>query len=319
MKYVLILNSLLLLSVTGMLSYMVTVRIDLKKMVYEPFDRLNRTFDDKRLKNEVRRYCRSVSVKLSMAEKAEIYLISKSNIRRYIPFFNVHVLVFLCLVIFAAVFQPVYKTLYFIPSTVVICALVSLIPVFALDILGRYNSEKIRRRLADFIAVLNRWCAVKEDIFYAFEKSAGSGIGEPLNTFIREMTIQVKRGIDPVEALELLQLKVDNVQFKDFIVNIKQSVRSAGDIRKLLSNLEAQFYKIEEEYNRRKISMYKDRMAIYAAMFAVLLIGFYFLRHNPDVKEYYLGTLEGKGLFALLSMIYAAGAYLASRIDRFKH
>jgi len=298
---------------------MAALSIDLKKIVYEPVESLNRAFDERRLKKEARRYFRTVPVKLSLAEKAEMYLINKSNIRRYIPFFNVHVLTFLCLAIFTAVFQPVYKMLYFIPSTAVVCALVSLIPVFALDILGRYNSEKIRRRLADFIAVLNRWCAVKEDIFYAFEKSVGSGIGEPLNTFIKEMTIQVKRGIDPVEALELLQMKVDNAQFKDFIVNIKQSVRSAGDIRKLLSNLEAQFYKIEEEYNRRKISLYKDRLALYVAMFAVLFIGFYFLRHNPEVREYYLGTLESKSLFALLSMLYAAGAFLSTRIDKFKH
>ena len=71
------------------------------------------------------------------------------------------------------------------------------------------------------------------------------------------MIIQVNRGVEPLEAISMLEMKVDNPQFRDFIVNIKQNVKHRGEIRKLLSNLEEQFYKIEEEYNRRKILTYK--------------------------------------------------------------
>ena len=38
----------------------------------------------------------------------------------------------------------------------------------------------------------------------------------------------------------------------------------------MLTNLENQFYRIDEEYNRRKISTYGDRVVIYGVMLAVL-------------------------------------------------
>lgn len=271
------------------------------------------------LSAEVKRYTRSLTVKMSLAERIELFLIDKANIRHYLPFMNVNILLLLMVSIFALVLKPLYEILIFLPSAIIIAFLFSLTPVFVLDLMARYNSETIRRRLAEFVSVLNRWCSVREDIFFAFEKSVDSGIGEPLKTFIRDMVIQVRRGIEPTEALDMLQLKVDNVQFKDFIINIKQSIKYRGDIIKLLSNLENQFYKIEEEYNRRRISTYKDRMLTYFLMFAVLFIAWFFIRLNPQVGHFYLNTLQGKTLLTFFSILYAAGFYLSFGIMKFKH
>lgn len=280
---------------------------------------LNAEYDKKRLNKEIKKYTSTIIVDMSLAEKVELYLIDKSNIKRYIPFMSFSFLSFTCLLIYIFTYMIVVKILNFIPSSIIISLLFSFIPVFVLDIMGRYNSEKVRRKLAEFISVLSRWCAVKEDIFFAFEKSIESGIGEPLNTFIKDMLVQVNYGIDPIEALDILQMKVDNSQFKDFIINIKQSMRHRGNIRKILTNLEAQFYKIEEEYNRRKISTYKDRLIVYFVMFAVLLIGYNFLTINPKVKEYYMKTLQGKSLLSIFSLLYAYGFYMTFKISSFKH
>jgi hypothetical protein len=133
------------------------------------------------------------------------------------------------------------------------------------------------------------------------------------------MVIQVTRGIEPVEALEILQMKVDNPQFRDFVINVRQNLKYRGDIRKLLAKLEDQFYKIEEEYNRRRISTYRDRLLIYFVMFAVLFAGFVFLRMNPQVESYYLKTFAGKSLLTLFSLLYAGGLYFTAGITRFKH
>lgn len=276
-------------------------------------------FLERRLQREIRRYSRSVSVKMSLMERMELFYIDKSNIRRILPFMNAPILLLFMLLVFATVLGPVYRVLLFLPSAAVISLLFAMIPLFTMDLMARYNSEKIRRHLAEFISVLNRWCAVKEDIFYAFEKSIEAGIGEPLKTFIKDMVIQVNRGIEPLEALNILQMKVDNAQFRDFVINIKQSIRHRGDIRRLLENLEAQFYKIEEEYNRRRISTYRDRVLIYFVMFAVLLTGYCFIKLNPRIEEYYFFTLQGKSLLTLFSVLYAGGFYLSFGITKFKH
>lgn len=280
---------------------------------------MNETINERRMRSLLKKYRRPAALKLSVAESVELYLIDKSNIRRYIPFMSFKLMLVISIIIFAAVFRPAYKLLYFVPSAAIISFITALVPFFALDLLGRYNSEVIRRRLAEFISILNRWCAVKEDIFYAFERSAESGLGEPLRTFIRDMVIQVNRGIEPAEALDILQLKVDSPQFRDFITNIKQNIRHRGDIRKLLTNLEDQYYKIEEEYNRRRISTYRDRLTIYLVMLGVLAVGYYFFKINPDVRSYYLGTLSGKTLLTAFCLLYAGGFYLSFKVTRFRH
>lgn len=280
---------------------------------------LEEGYRDRRLKREVRKYLRPVGSDMSLVEKVELFLIDKSNIRRYLPFINFYTLALIIIIIFIITFRPIYETFNFIPTAIIICTIFSAVPVIGLDLMAKYNSEKVRRNLAEFISVLSRWCSVRNDIFYAFSKSIDSGLGEPLITFVRDMVIQVNRGIAPVEALGILQVKVDNMQFRDFIINVKQNLRCRGDIRKLLSNLEEQFYKIEEEYARRRISTYKDRLLIYFVMFAVLFIGYGFLKMNPQVEEYYFMTFEGKSLLSLFSLLYIAGLYLASGITRFKN
>lgn len=313
-----IINSLLILLATVFTSYQITC-IFIDKNINKNIQELSNKQKEKRMLKEIRRYMNSGpgSFKMSLIEKVELNLIDKSNIKNYIPFANFYLLIACSVIIFIASFKIVYKITLFVPSAIILCSLTALTPVFILDIMTKYNSEKVRRKLAGFVSVLNRWCAVKEDIFYAFEKSVESGIGEPLRTYIRDMIIQVNRGVEPLEAISMLEMKVDNPQFKDFIVNIKQNVKHRGDIRKLLSNMEEQFYKIEEEYNRRKISTYKDRIIIYFIMALVLIVGYAFLNINPQVKHFYLTTNIGKLLLMFFCVLYAIGFYLTVGITKF--
>ncbi|NMA34290.1 MAG: hypothetical protein GX940_07045 [Clostridiaceae bacterium] len=256
--------------------------------------------------------------RLNLLERIELHYIEKSNIRHYIPFMNIYILVLLVLLIFVSVYRYAYGILRFVPSAAVISGILAMTPLFLLELLARYNAETVRKKLSEYISVLSRWCSVKENIMYAFEKSLDSNIGEPLQSFIRDMVIQVNRGMDPCEALDMLQMKVDDAQFSDFILNIKLSIRHRGDIKKLLANLENQFYKIDEEYNRRRISTYRDRVVIYAIMFAVLPISYFFISMSPKVGSFYLETLNGKLLLTVFTVMYAFGFYLAAGITRFK-
>lgn len=316
-----IVNAILLGGLTIYLASLIVGSISMKsitKQINTGYKLINETYHDRRLSREAKRNTRTIDISMSLVDKVELYLIDKSNVRLYIPFMNFYTLLIVTGVIFIATYSIVYRFLYFAPSTAVICAIFATIPFMTLDLMGKYNSEVVRRRLAEFISVLRRWCAVKEDIFFAFEKAIESGIGEPLNSYIRDMVIQVKRGMEPVQALEILELKVDNDQFKDFILNIKQCLKNQGDILLLLGNMEKQFYKIEKEYNRRKISTYKDRMLLIMVMFGVLIIGYAMLQ-LPQLQAFYLGTTKGKLLLMLFAMLYAAGFIQFTKVAKFKH
>lgn len=316
---ILVLNSLLLILANIVLAVYVARKVGFGTRLRNILERFDRDYGSERLNKAMKQHQSCISVKFGSRERVELVFIDRSNIRHYLPFINFYTLSLLMVLIFAVSLRPVYNILLFLPSSVIISFIFAVLPLFALDLLARYNSEVIRRKLAEFISVLNRWCAVKEDIFYAFEKSVESGIGEPLKTFVRDMVIQVNRGIEPTEALDMLQMKVDNLQFRDFIVNVKQNIRHRGNIIKLLTNLENQFYKIEEEFNRRKISTYKDRILIYFIMFAVIFIACFFMKFNPQVEQFYLATLQGKSLLTLFCILYACGVYLTSVITEFKH
>ncbi len=316
----LILNSILLVICNVALALAITGKLDIKKDILQLSSWLRKywTSNDKKLKMmDISRL--SKLKKLKLLEKIEIMYIEKSNIRHYVPFMNAHVLIIIMFIIFIISFKPINSILGFIPSSMLISAVVSLIPIFVLDLLSRYNADVVRKMLSEYISVLNRWCSVKEDIIYAFEKSLDSGIGEPLHTFIRDMVVQVNRGMDTSDALDMLQLKVDNPQFGDFIINVKQSIKNRGDIIKLLTNLEEQFYKIDEEYNRRRISTYKDRMTIYLVMFGVIIVAYLFIRSAPKIEAFYMGTLVGKLLLMIFCGMYALGFYLTIGITRFKY
>lgn len=315
----LMLNSILLAGASIFLAVLAIRAGSVRERMNTVLERLDDEYSSRRLSREIKKYTRPVTFRMSLIERLELFFIDRSNIRHYLPFMNIYLLFLLTALIFVLMMKPMLEMLGFLPSAAVFCALFSIIPFFLLDLLVRFNSEYIRRRLAEFISVLNRWCSVREDIFYAFEKSIDSGIEEPLKTFVRDMVIQVKRGIEPTEALEILQMKVDNAQFRDFVVNVRQNIRHRGDIIKLLTNLEGQFYKIEEEYNRRRISTYKDRMLIFCVMFAVLFIAYFFIRSNPAIEYFYLVTVNGKLLLTLFSLLYAGGFYLSFGITRFKH
>ncbi|AUS95107.1 hypothetical protein CDQ84_03615 [Clostridium thermosuccinogenes] len=281
--------------------------------------KMNDIYNEKRLLNQIKKYSKNISIKMSIIDRIELTLIDKSNIRTYIPFVNFYSLAILSAALFIVTFKPVYALLYSLPSTFIICSLCACFPYLVLEIWGRYNSEKVRRQLASFISTLNRWCAVKEDIIYAFEKSTDSGLGEPLRTYIKDAVIQVKRGLDVQEALELLQMKVDSEQFRDFILNIRQSIKHRGDIRKLLTNMEDEFYRLEEEYTRRKISSYRDKFLIYGTMIAVLVVAYFFLKFNPNVMQFYLSTSRGRALITIFSIMYFTAFISSLRISRFDY
>ena len=89
-----------------------------------------------------------------------------------------------------------------------------------------------------------------------------------LATHIWDMVIQVRRGIKS-KTLDILRMKV-TTRSSRLIINIKQNVKHRGDTKASFQHVSA--YRMEEEYNRRKISTLRDRVIIYILMFAVLFI-----------------------------------------------
>jgi len=313
--------AVLIMAVTSYIAWFIANTTDtnyIKDNIKRGYKRINDRYNERRLKRQVKKYTRTVSVKMSLVDKIELLLIDKSNIRKYIPFMNFYILILNSTILFVISYLFIYRFLRFSVSSLIISSLAFFMPFIILELMGVYNSEFLRRKLGYFISILREWIDVKEDIVYAFEKSIPALV-EPLRSYIRDLTIQVRRGMDPQDALTILQMKIGNPQFTDFLLNIKQNIKYRGNMKVLLSNMEEQFYKLEQEFNRRKISTFWDRIYIIMAMIFVIMVAYMLIKSNPKALNYYTNTTPGKLLLTFFAILYAAGFYLLTTISRFKH
>lgn len=314
-------NGAFIIALSSYISWIIATSTDtdyIKTSIKKGYKKLNEGYIDRRLQRQVKRYTKTITVKMPLVDKIELFLIDKSNIRRFIPFMNFYVLIFAALLLFAISYIFVYSFLKFSISSIIISGISFFMPFIILEIMGLYNSDYTRRKLGYFISILRQWIDVKEDIIYAFEKSILT-LGEPLKSYIKDTTVQVRRGMDPQDALTILQMKIGNPQFTDFILNIKQNIKYRGNLKILLSNMEEQFYKLEQEFNRRKISTFWDKIYIVIAMILVIVIAFLLIRSNPKALNFYTNTIQGKLYLTLFAVFYGIGFYIMTTISRFKH
>lgn len=314
-------NGALIVALSSYVAFLIAVTTNtdfIRNNFKRGYKKLNDGYMDRQLQRQVKRYTKTITVKMSLMDKVELFLIDKSNIRRFIPFMNFYVLLLVSLLVFAISYVFMYRFLRFAISSFIIAGIFFFIPVIILEIMSLYNSDYTRRKLGYFISIIRQWIDVKEDIVYAFEKSVSS-VGDPLKSYIVDMTVQIRRGMDPQDALTLLEKKIGNPQFTDFILNIKQNIKYRGNLKVLLSNMEEQFYKLEQEFNRRKISTFWDKIYIVMAMIFVIIIAFLLIRSNPKALNFYTNTIQGKLYITLFTMLYGIGFYMMTTISRFKH
>lgn len=316
-------NGALIMALSSYVAWLIAASTNaeyIKGSIKEGYKKLNEGYIERRLQRQAKEYTRTISTKMSVIDKVEIFLIDKSNIRRFVPFMNFYVLLLISLLVFVVSYISIYGFLKFSVSSLIISGILFFIPAIILQLMGAYNSEHVRRRLGYFISVIREYINAKEDIIYAFERSVIKGkIAEPLRSYINDTVIQVRLGMDPQDALDLLKEKVSNPQFSDFILNIKQNIRYRGDLKVLLCNMENQFSKLEEEFNRRKISTFRNKIYIVLAMAFVIIVAYMLIRTNPKALNFYTNTTPGKLYLTLFAALYASGFYMMTTISRFKH
>lgn len=261
----------------------------------------------------------SFKVKKNVIAELEDNLIYKSGIFRQFSFISIEVVIalaisFFLLVDYFMILSFGFKLYSFIPGL-----LGFLIPFLLLDMLRKYNSQKSRILLVNFISSIYRWSSVKEDIVFCFEKTLHMGVGKPLDNYIYEFLVQVNGGLSIVKALDIFSEKVDNEFFRTFIINIKHSVKCKGDLLKLLGNLEQEAYKIEEEFDRRKISLFKDKMILYSVMFLVIFVFYFQLKTNIRVANFYLNSTVGSILLTLYSTLFILGVFMSLDLNKVEY
>jgi hypothetical protein len=134
------------------------------------------------------------------------------------------------------------------------------------------KSSQIRQQTLQLASDLARWCQVRGDLLYAFEKSVEGGLEQPLRSVVSDFITRVRGGMAIEQALDLLQKAVEDDSFQDLVLSMRFNFRHRGDLPVLLEHLEWQLSRIEEEYTRRKLSHDRDRKITAGILVMVPLI-----------------------------------------------
>ena len=110
---------------------------------------------------------------------------------------------------------------------------------------------------------------------------------------VADFLCRVRGGMEIGQALDLFQDTLDHENLRDLITAIRFNFRHRGNLPALLEALEVQLHKIEEEYNRRRLSNARD---LSLTLMILMLVPLFFtlrLAGNPEVSQLFLNSPLG--------------------------
>lgn len=155
-----------------------------------------------------------------------------------------------------------------------------------------------RRQTLQLVSLLCRWCQVREDLLYAFERASEANLGNPVQDALRELTIRIRGGMPVDQALNLLQVSAAHENFHDLVAAIRFNFRYRGDLPTLLEQLEWQLNKIEEEYDRRRLSNARDQYLTLGILLAEPIFLSVRLCSSDEMRKIFLDDTGGLLLLA---------------------
>ena len=111
----------------------------------------------------------------------------------------------------------------------------------------------------------------------------------------------------PVSAFSLLEKESRSEDFRYLIKNVRFAAEKGGNLQMLFKGMEEQYFKIDEEFFKRRISTLRDRVAVYFTIFLVIGTGIWFIGNNAVAKTFYMGTVNGNLLLVAFVLMFGAG------------
>ncbi len=165
-------------------------------------------------------------------------------------------------------------------------------------------------------SMLSRWCGVREDLLFAFEKCLTTGLEDPLRQKVVELTARIRGGMPIDKALDLMLLGLSHEHFRDLIVAVRFNFRHRGNLPALLEQIELQLHRIESEYDKRRLSNARDRLLSMLILAVAPLLAASRLLHNPDVSQLFLADTGGRAMIILCLVCYAGAAAWFLAVNR---
>lgn len=189
----------------------------------------------------------------------------------------------------------------------------SIIPSFCLyganDLFNGFKADKEAGQITYFLMTMAKWSAVRNDMVFCLRKTVEAGMEKPIGTLTEKTLGRIQGGMDIGKAFSLLERESHSEDLRYLSRSIGFASEKGGNLQNLFTGMEKQYFRIDEEIFRRKISTVRDRSAVYITVLSVIVTAFWFLLKNPTAGEFYLETALGNYIMIAFSVVFA-GALL---------
>ncbi|MDX1359619.1 MAG: hypothetical protein R3232_12365, partial [Clostridia bacterium] len=143
----------------------------------------------------------------------------------------------------------------------------------AVDLVERIREDRETRQITYFLMTMSKWSGVKNDLVYCLRKTDETQLKNPLGKLVKNTLGRIYGGMEPAIALTLLEQESYGPDMRYLVRNIRFSAEKGGDLSRLFRGMEEQFFKIDEEFFKRRISTLRDRFAVYGTLTMVMAAG----------------------------------------------
>lgn len=190
------------------------------------------------------------------------------------------------------------------------------VPSVLLNILVGINSNKITKRIIDFINLLKNFCMVKNNISYAIA-STGKYMKEPLQSICESFKYEVKHGIPPYTALENIKYRVDSNQYSLLIKNLQICSKHSNQYLEVLKKSEKLMMSFAKEQTLRKKEISRGVIGVAALVGMSALIFLMLIYMNPGLIEQLQTSTIGQIIVSINVFAYLVGILVVEKLARF--
>ena len=213
--------------------------------------------------------------------------IKYSNIRKYIPFLNSNIFIFVLVLLSATalILGAVFGNLVIGIGAAIAVSLTLIIIVLAM---ANVNYKKTEENILTFVNLVENYSKTNNDLIAILGKTY-TYLDEPLKGYVQEAYLLGKRTGDPDLALTTLQNNVQNKRFREIVRNLQICSHYEANYEEVVNDLRQQLI----EYLAGKRS--KEAMARNARIELSILIA------TSGVVMYLMGSFMSNNIFAMLN------------------
>lgn len=215
------------------------------------------------------------------------------------------------------VFSISFFLFYILLKSVVASAAVAFLPVIGvfslIDIIDKYWEDREMKQITFFLMTMAKWASVKNDLVYCLKKADETSMKKPLGVMVNTTLGRIYGGMAPTAAFGLLEKESRSEDLRYLIKNIRFAAEKGGSLRNLFKGMEEQYFKIDEEFFKRRISTLRDRMAVYFTIFAVAGTGIWFIVSNPIARTFYLSSFKGNLMLMMFVLVFGTGIMIMTK------